>query len=321
MNLITDDWRLKLLAVGLALLMLGAVAFFQNPPTTRTLTVGLNYTVPPGLILIKPPSKTAVTISGLADIIGPMTSDNLVAVVDATHASPGPDVKLAVTAKSFIGQVTVQNPPPIAVNIDVRQTKDLPVQVFAHGASGWRVTKAVALCPGTTTSGPCVAQFDGPASWEVNLVAAVVVAGPINVGTTDALNQALQLQNSMGVLDQSCRTVPCASLDPTAASIHIEAVSGSTSSTIPLVQGPPTHGPATGYQVTAVTISPITVIISGDPAILGRIQRILLPPVDLSGRTSDATFQIAIPYPPGVDATADTATVIYKISANPNVTT
>ena len=35
MNLITDDWRLKLLAVGLALLMLGAVAFSQNPPTTK----------------------------------------------------------------------------------------------------------------------------------------------------------------------------------------------------------------------------------------------------------------------------------------------
>ncbi len=39
MNLITDDWRLKLLAVGLAVLMLGAVAFAQNPPTTKSFTV------------------------------------------------------------------------------------------------------------------------------------------------------------------------------------------------------------------------------------------------------------------------------------------
>ena len=32
LNLITEDWRLKLLAFGLAVLMLGAVAFSQNPP-------------------------------------------------------------------------------------------------------------------------------------------------------------------------------------------------------------------------------------------------------------------------------------------------
>ena len=40
-GLITDDWRIKLLALGLAVLMLGAVAFSQNPPTTGNLTVGL----------------------------------------------------------------------------------------------------------------------------------------------------------------------------------------------------------------------------------------------------------------------------------------
>ena len=49
-GLITDSWRLKLLAVGLAVLMLGAVAFSQNPPTTKSLTVSLNYTVPPNII-------------------------------------------------------------------------------------------------------------------------------------------------------------------------------------------------------------------------------------------------------------------------------
>ena len=57
-GLVTDSWRLKLLAVGLAVLMLGAVAFSQNPPTTKSLTVSLNYTVPPNIILINPPTKT-----------------------------------------------------------------------------------------------------------------------------------------------------------------------------------------------------------------------------------------------------------------------
>ena len=42
-TLITNEWRLKLLAFLLAVLMLGAVAFSQNPPTTRSLSVPLDY--------------------------------------------------------------------------------------------------------------------------------------------------------------------------------------------------------------------------------------------------------------------------------------
>ena len=46
LGLITDSWRLKLIAFGLAVLILGVLAFSQNQPTTRSLAVGLNYTVP-----------------------------------------------------------------------------------------------------------------------------------------------------------------------------------------------------------------------------------------------------------------------------------
>ena len=86
---ITTEWRLKLLAVGLAVLMLGALAFSQNQPTTKSLTVGLNYAYPPNIVLIDPPAKTTVTYSGLADVISHVNEANLIASVDATHAAPG----------------------------------------------------------------------------------------------------------------------------------------------------------------------------------------------------------------------------------------
>jgi len=50
-GLIKNEWRLKLLALGLAVLMLGAVAYSQTRPKITSLTVGLNYTVPPNIIL------------------------------------------------------------------------------------------------------------------------------------------------------------------------------------------------------------------------------------------------------------------------------
>ena len=317
--MVTDNWRMKLLAIGLAVLMLGAVAFSQNPPTTGSLTVPLNYAVPPNLILINPPAKINVTYSGLAGVIKNVNTSNLTASVDATRAKPGPAVSLNVTVKSF-GGVNVQSPPPIAVEIDTLQSKDLPVQVIAHAAPGWSVTKAVATCLGAQQSNPCVVHFTGPASWETSLSANVQFSAPVNVSTIDSPTQTVQLQNTNGPLDlSSIRTVPPVNLDFTSVSVHIEAVAGSTSSTVALVDSPPSHPPAAGYRITAITITPNTVILSGDPAALGRIRSITLPAVDLSGRTSDATFQVAIPYPDGISGSAANAKVTYSISANPNV--
>ena len=99
----------------------------------------------------------------------------------------------------------------------------------------------------------------------------------------------------------------------------MEASPGSTSSTVALVIGQPSHKAAAGYRITDITISPNTVVISGDAATLGRIRNIVLLSVDLSGRTSDTTFQLQIPYPEGTSGPASTATVKYSISPDPSV--
>jgi len=194
--------------------------------------------------------------------------------------------------------------------------KDLQVQVSANAAPGWSITKTAAACPNT----PCVVHFSGPASWLKNMRATVTYPGGVNLGSIDSPNQPVQLTNTNGLVDlTTCRTDPCATLDTLTASIHIEAVPGSNSSTIVLLDSTPSHPPASGYRITAVTISPNTVTISGDPTTIGRIRSITLPAVDLTGKTSDATFQIAIPYPDGVSGSVSIATVKYSISPNPSV--
>jgi YbbR domain-containing protein len=270
----------------------------------------LSYAVGPDIVLINPPSKTTVYYSGLADIISSVTPSNLTATVDATHASPGAAVKLNVTAVSTI-PITVKNPAPIAVDIDSRKVKDLVVQVIAKPDAGWSITKSVAT--------PATVHFDGPAGWETNLVATVTYPGVVNFTTRESPNQPIILKNSAGVLDlSSARSVPAASLDVQAATIHLEGSPGSTSTTVALVDAPPSQPPPSGYRVTGVTITPNTVVIAGDSAILGRIQRITLPSLDLSSHTSDFTFQVAIPYPDGTTGSAANARVTYTIARNPN---
>jgi len=319
--LVTNEWRLKLLALGLAVLMLGAVAFSQNQPTVKPLSVPLSYTVKDGLVLINPPAKTTVYVQGLADALSRVTTDNTIATVDATNVDPGQAVKVRIHATTTVTSATVQQPAPIAVVVDTRAVKEVPVQVVVHAAPGWSVTKAVATCPGSSTPSPCAVHFTGPASWETNLSASAVLSGTISVGELDSPNQPIQLINSNGALSLSAvNTIPLASVDATSVSIHIEAQTGSTSTTVPLVDSPPSSGPPAGYRITAVTITPATVVLTGDIGALSRISSILLPPVDLSGATSTTSFQVNIPYRAGVSGSATTATLKYTISKNPNVT-
>jgi YbbR domain-containing protein len=127
------------------------------------------------------------------------------------------------------------------------------------------------------------------------------------------------MQNSTGQVDFSLFTEPATTVDVTTVSIHAEATPGASVSTVPLVDAPPTHGPPPGYRVTGITITPVSVVISGDPAAVGKVQRITLPAVDLSKSTSDATFQLAIDYSSlNVQGTVTVATVKYSISPNPN---
>ena len=319
-SLVTNEWRLKLLAFGLSVLMLGAVAFSQNPPTTRTLSVPLSYTVGPGIILINPPTKTTVTYSGLADVISHVDATNLVASVDATRAEPGPAVRLNVNARALDNRVQVQTPPPIAIQVDSREVREVAVQVNVRAAPGFAITKTLAICPGSTTPNPCKVHFDGPVSWETNLTATVSFSGTVALGEMTLPNQPIVMSNSNGVIDlTSCRTQPCALLDTNSANLHIEAVGGVSSNTVALVDSPPSQPPPPGYRVTGITVTPISVVISGDPAALAKIQRLTLPPVDLSRSTSDVTFTVAIPYPDGVTGSPANATIRYSISQNPNV--
>ena len=326
MNWVTESWRFKLLALGLSVLMLGAVAFSQNPPTTKTLTVPIafNQTVPNNLVLINPPSKTNVTVTGLADTIASVSVGSLTAAFDLSKVAPGPRVKVNLVIKSLILGVQIQNPiVPIALNIDRLVPAQLNVVARTPRiTNGWQVisTKSEARCP----NAPCVVTFTGPQSWETNLNAYADFPLPVENSSSDVLAQPVVLVQNGAQLDLTVTTVPTVTLVSTqtgqfpSVAIHIEAKTGTTSRQVVLIDSPPSHGPPTGYRVTAITVDPITVVISGTPDVLVKITTLTLPALDLSGHTSGMTFKVTIPYPDGVIGSVAVARVTYSISPNPN---
>jgi YbbR domain-containing protein len=314
-RLITEDWRLKILALGLSVLMLGAVAFSQNPTRTQQFTVSINYVMPPGIILINPPTKTTVYVNGLVETLRSMTDRSLVATLDLTNANPSPSVQVSLTVKSLVSGVQVQNPTvPLALDIDRLATVPLDVKVRARFVNGWKVTNSYALCP----TAPCSVKYTGPATWETNLTAVTDFPQPVQNPSNDALSQPVLLLQNGTPLDTTRNTYPTSGLDIQFVAIHVDAITGSSSRQVALIDAPPTHGPPPGYRVTNISIAPFQVTITGDPNVISKINTITLPAVDLSSATSDVTFKITIPYPSGVDGSQSIATVTYSISPNPN---
>ena len=320
-NIITDDWRLKLLALGLAVLMLGAVGFSQNPPTFKDLTVPINYNIASDgpIVVVNPPTTAKVRVTALADVLQSVTPLSVAAIFDLTKASAGPDQHVNLSVKSVDSRVTVLNPVvPYVLNIDKR----VPLKLEVHPrtpriASGWVVIKSAAQCPGAPPDKPCLATFTGPASYETNLQAYVDYATEV-AGSYTAPNLPVILEQNGQRFDLNRPTVPAMTLDPLNVNMQIDAASVTSSRQVTLIDAQPAHGPAQGYRVTNVTINPLTVVITGKPEALARVTTITLPQIDLSGRTSDYSATVAIPYPEGTDGPVKNAKVTYSIAPNPN---
>lgn len=318
MSWVTDSWRLKLLAIGLSVLMLGAVAFAQNPPTFKTLTASITYSpIPDGLIVINGPTKTTVRVTGLADAIQSMTASSLTANFDLSKATPGQAVKVNLDVKSVVPGVNVGNRSvPYILDIDQRKTVPLTVQVrFPSVAPGWVVAKAQAACPNT----PCVVNFDGPASWETKLAAYADFNGLVQGENIDSPNVPITLQQNGTPLDAAnfLKTTPNSSLSPASVEVQITAKTSTTSKQVVLIAAQPTHPPPSGYYLSGIKFDPLFVVVSGRADALLKVTSVTLPAADLSGHTSTFTVTVTISYPAGVAGSRDTARITYSISPNP----
>jgi YbbR domain-containing protein len=326
-NLITNEWRLKLLALGLAALMLGAVAFSQNPPTERTLTVPIVYTNIPSdipIVAINPPATAKVKVTALAEVVQSVTPLSIAATIDLSKVAASGDQHVNLNVRSVDSRVKVQNPVvPYVLNIDKRVPLKLDVHVRTPRVTpGWSVStsKTYALCPGASAGTPCQVTFTGPASYEANLAAYVDYTSPVEGDRSDVPNQPVYLEqgNSGQRVDLGRPTVPQMTLDPLNVTVHIEATTTTSYRQVTLIDAPPARPPAQGYRVTNVTVSPITIVISGKPDSLARVTTITLPQIDLGGRTSDYTATVQIPYPDGTEGAVKNAKVTYSIAPNPN---
>jgi hypothetical protein len=298
MSWLVGSWRLKILAVVLAVALLAAVAFSENPPVVKPVSIGVSYqNVPNGLVLVDPPSTVTVKVSGLADAVRQFSETQVGAVVDLSSARTG-------KAQTFYAQVA---PPSVAVNIDSSRipvrlsiddvaTKTMDIEVRVTNVDSQQGISVVpegtyATCGNDTE--PCKLTVVGPKS-VLNGVKAFVkydvkVSG---VGIERAPSLPVEFErNGQPYALKSIKTLPdIISLSQPVVTARIETQGGQLTKTVALsVQA--SGQPACGYKLDGLTIAPEAfATISGPNSAMDQVDAIALSPVDISGATSTQTF-------------------------------
>ena len=318
MSWLTANWQLKLLALGLTIGMFAAVAFAQNPIVARTVSMPISYDAAPSdLMLVNPPTRIPVTISGLRENIAAVTEKSTLAHVDLTKVKAGNAVVTATPTVLTPGVTVVDRQVRITLTVDAKKV-DQPVPIELRDyrlAAGWVESSKPVI-------GPQAVRVTGPAAFFANDLHAFVSLGDSPVqGDSTIPNLTIQF-SSAGKIGALPITIPPSQADVGVASVELHTRRPNVVRQVTLIVDV-TGQPAAGYRVTRVSLDTLFISVTGPSDVLGPLDTIDIGRVDVSGATSDRFFRNQpVPLPTGVSIVAPSprsVAVTVGIERNPVV--
>ena len=319
MSWLTANWQLKLLALGLSIGMFAAVAFSQNPIAVKQISnAPISYdNPPPDVIVVNPPTKIPVNLSGLRQNLATVTLASVFVHVDLTNVKPGNAVVVAVPRVLTPGVTAIDKQIRITLTIDTKKV-DQPVAIELRDyrlAAGWVESSKPVLTPAAV-------RVTGPASFFTNdLHAFVSLADTPIQGDSTIPNLAVQF-SSAGKTVALPYTIPSSTEDVALASVELHTRRPNVVRQVTLVVDVG-GSPAPGYRVTRVVIDSLFITVAGPADVLGSLDTLNIGKLDVTGATSDRQFRNqAIPLPNGVSIVAPsprTVTITVGIEKNPVV--
>jgi len=260
---------------------------FPAPITVEAVNVGESLAVANQLPTI------TVRVAAASDRWERLSAANFRAVVDLNgFGARSQEVPVEVELRDVSGvRVLDTSPRVITVNLENQLSNRVPVTTRAVGQLpiGYELGPMLPLTSTVTVRG---------AESLVALVSEAVAE--INVtGLTAGVEPAVNLK-PVGAGGGEIRGVR---IDPPTVKVGVQVIQSTIVRTVPLTVDV-TGVPDTGFRISSVSTSPATVQLQGAVQTLQSIDRIVLPPVDVSGARADIARSVAIPPPPGVTTVA-----------------
>jgi YbbR domain-containing protein len=321
---VVRHWRLKLLALLLALGLLAAVAFSENPATVKSFEARVDYdNLPPGLVLVGPPKSVPVTVVGISGAVSNMGDSSVVVSVDmrriANPATLSEPLNVIVTGHPKVLSPNVSalsDQVSIPLTVEKLDSRTLNVEVRTpRVAAGFQVVRTTTNC-GNAAQACDKVTVTAPRTILQGLAAYVQYDPDISGESVDSYNQPIRFELNGKPFDfTKLNTIPQAGFDPSSMNIHIDAKPGTQSRTVALVAA--VNGkPQCGYRVAGLDIAPGngTTTVSGPADQIGKVgDSISLSPVDVTNATSTVSVPQTVLVPEGVSASPSRVTVSVRI--------
>jgi YbbR domain-containing protein len=316
MSWVFQNWQLKLLALVLSLGLFAAVAFQQNPIQVIPVTAPISYDnlSASQTIIYSGPATVRINVSGLAQNVRIAGPNNVSVHVDASRLRNGTQGVVGRPRVAVPGVTTLEDQVPLQITVDDRATVTLPVEARITYAEGWKpVTDKIVVTPSKLT-------FVGAASELKDVKAFVAPASPIGVSSADVPSLPIQLEKNGRPFPTPTDTIPATTIDSTLnASLHVEAQKPNQTRRVPLLETP-SGTPAAGYRITAVTIDPLFIDVSGSVDDLVNINSVVLPAIAVDGASGNMTRTVRVNnLPPNVTSPTSSVSVTITIQKNPAV--
>ena len=315
MSWIVQNWQLKLLAVVLSLGLFSAVAFQQNPITIQPVTAPISYdALAPSQSIYGAPVTQRINVTGLAQNVRIAGPNNVSVHIDASRLKNGTQVVIGHPRVAVPGVSTIEDQIPFQITVDDRATTTVPVETRINYSEGWTaIADKIVVTPTKLT-------FVGAAGQLKDVKAFVQPASPIGASSADIPSLPIQLEKNGRVFTMPSDTIPATTVNSTLnASLHVEAQKPNQTRRVPVVETP-TGTPAPGYRITALTIDPLFIDVSGSVDDLVNLNSVTLPPVSVDGATGTFSRTVRVnTLPANVSSGTSTVSVTVTIQKNPVV--
>jgi YbbR domain-containing protein len=196
-------------------------------------------------------------------------------------------------------QVLSAVPQYVAVRLETVTPKEVPVVVVPGPLpSGIQVRPPVASIQKATVRG---------AKSDVDRVTSAQAVVPIDASGID-IDRAFVLTP----VDSLGEVIRGVDVEPATVNVAMSVFKDLRTATVPVAPDI-TGDPASGFQVTAVVVTPTVLTIEGDPADLANVATAATQPISIEGRSSDVDVDVALAFPSGVSSASGSTVHVHVV--------